>query len=271
MSVDCQWVEKNLEALFCDRLGMEESRRARTHIENCVACRREVQALNAIDPLIRNHFHDGMAIARQPRVLHKGRAFGIGSAAAAVIVLAIVLLIRAPQPASLVPSVAALPNEVPVASVEIPVKADPGEPVRAKPSPEPGSPDRRPVVPPAAFSNTPDFLVADPAGYSHTLEEYRGRVVLVGVWKSGMGESIAAIEQLYKAYAGNPKLRFIGVSTDHQPRPANTTFPVLYNQGSKLFGAAPGEFVLLNQDGAVELRGSLLNDFESIRRTLQSK
>ena len=63
MTVDCKWVEKNLEALFCDRLNPEQDQLARRHIDSCVSCRNEVQALNAIDPLIKNHFRRELEIA----------------------------------------------------------------------------------------------------------------------------------------------------------------------------------------------------------------
>ena len=44
MTVDCQWIEKNLEALSCDRLNEEEVRLAKAHIEACESCRTEAQA-----------------------------------------------------------------------------------------------------------------------------------------------------------------------------------------------------------------------------------
>jgi hypothetical protein len=120
-------------------------------------------------------------------------------------------------------------------------------------------------------SNSPDFLVTDPAGYSHNIEEYRGRVVVVGVWSHDQAESIANLERLYRANATNEKLRLIGVSNQHEPKPANTTFPIFYNQGSKLFGAKPGEFVLLDESGTAELRGSLVKDFDNLAKALRTK
>jgi len=46
---------------------------------------------------------------------------------------------------------------------------------------------------------------------------------------------------------------------------------MLYNQGSNLFGAEPGEFVMLDETGAVQLRGSLVNDIDALRKALQEK
>jgi len=275
MNVDCQWVGKNLEALFCDGLTEPEERLARMHIKNCTSCRNEAHALNAIDPLIKNYFRRELETARRPRVVHKGRVFGITGAAATVFAALLFLLIRTPQstpafpvvpPPEVTPSVASADTPSPIKQNET------EEPTRAKPSPEPSaSPDRQPRATPAIGANAPEFLVTDLAGYSHTVEELRGHVVVITVWSGNQGESITNTERLYKAFAANPKFRFLGVSSDRQPKPANTTFPVVYNQGSKIFGARPGEFVLLDENGAVELRGSLMKDIDVLTKTLRGK
>jgi hypothetical protein len=274
MTVDCKWVDQNLEALCCDGLSEEESRLARAHVENCMPCRRELQALNAIDPLIKSYFRRELEIARRPRVVQRARILGLGGAAAAVAVALLFFVVRTPEPPSVV-APAVQTNTTPVASAEppAPVKEhEPREIQRAKPSPEPSvSPDRQPPLPAAIPPNALDFLVTDPAGYSHTVDEYRGRVVVIAVWSREQAQSIASIERLYRANADNPRLRFLGISNERFPRPANTTFPVLYNQGSKLFGAHAGEFVLLDENGTIVMRGSLLKDLESLTRALREK
>jgi len=274
MSVDCKWVETNLEALFCDRLTDDENRSARAHIASCALCGKESQALNAIDPLIKNYFRRELEIARRPRVVHRGRIVALGAAAAASAAL-LLALIQVPPPAvprneivAVQPSVEnAVPGETPPKDKD----ADPAEIARLKPQPGPAAPDRLAQTPAMTVSpNAPAFLVADPAGYSHQLEEYRGRVVVIGVWSHNQPEVIANMERLYKAHAVDPKFRFLGITNEHG-KPANTTFPVMYNQGSKLLGAQSGEFLLLGENGAIELRGSLLNDFDSLSRALRSK
>lgn len=275
MNVNCQWIETNLEAIFCDRLTEEESRWARAHIEGCTSCRKEAQALNAIDPIIKNYFRHELEIARHPRVSHKRRVFGISAVLGTVVVVLLLLVLRTPQPNPLVSPVAIAPTvpPVPQANTPAPIKQnDPGEVQRAKPSPEPSATtDRAPRTVQAIRPDAPEFLVTDPAGYSHTLEEFRGHVVVIGVWSRKQTESIANMERLYKAHADNPKLRFLGVSADGQPKPSNTTFPVVYNEGSKILGAKPGEFVLVDENGAVELRGSLVRDFDNVTQALRRK
>jgi len=275
MSVDCKWVETNLEALFCDRLTDDENRSARAHIAGCAVCLKESQALNAIDPLIKNYFRRELEIARRPRVVHRGRIVALGAAAAAAAAALLLALIQAPPAAAprdeivaVQPSVEnAVPGETPRKDKD----DDPAEISRLKPQPGPAAPDRLAQTPAMAVSrNAPAFLVADPAGYSHQLEEYRGRVVVIGVWSHKQPDVIANMERLYKEHAVDPKFRFLGITNEHG-KPANTTFPVMYNQGSKLLGAQAGEFLLLGENGAIELRGSLVNDFDSLSRTLRSK
>ena len=118
-------------------------------------------------------------------------------------------------------------------------------------------------------ANVPDFLVTDPAGYSRRLEDYRGHLLLIGVWSGDQPKAAASLERLYKAFASNPNLRLIGVSNERLAKPVNTTFPVVYNQGSRLLDAKPGEFVLLDESGAVRLRGSLTGDLGNLRALLK--
>src|SRR5215471_3201253 len=95
--LDCKWVEEHFEALFCDRLEPEQDRLVRQHIENCVSCRRELEALNAIDPLVKQHFQRGLAAAQSPRVAHTGRLLGVSTAALALVVILLFVVLRAPQ------------------------------------------------------------------------------------------------------------------------------------------------------------------------------
>ena len=94
---------------------------------------------------------------------------------------------------------------------------------------------------------------------------------MIGVLNAGQPDVASNLESLYKTFGSNSKFRFIGISNDRQARLVNTTFPVTYNQGSKLLGAQPGEFVLLDEAGMIQLRGSLVRDFETLRRSLQER
>jgi len=271
MIVDCEWIERNLESLFCDTLNSEQSQLAREHIETCESCRREVVSLKAIDGLVKQNFRRELATARRPRAVNKARVFGVSGAALAMVAVLLFVALRLPQTNPVAPALQP-PPPVPTVVVEpAPIKEEPGPlPKLAKPTPEPDRqlPRNSGVVVPVT-PDSPEFLVTDPAGYSHTVDEYRGHVVVLGVWNRSQLEPTSNFERLYKTFGANPKLRFLGVANERLTKPAGLTFPVLYNQGSKLFGAKPGEFVLLDPMGSVKLRGSLVGDFESLRRALE--
>ena len=280
--MDCRWVENHLEAIFCDTLAEEETRLAREHIENCAACRSEVQSLMAIDPLIKKYFHAQVARAVRAgdapaRGIWRSR-WSLQAAAVAVVAVVLILLFRIPQPNDVQTTVsvqtAAAPASVDGPSIDKKDSAEPNE--RAKPSAdrlaETEVSGRSTVLSPTPdTTNAPTFLVSDPAGYSHSIQDYRGFKTFIGVWSPEQPRSIAALERLYKTFGSNPALRFIGVSPQRSSKPPNTTFPVFSNQGSRLMGAKPGEFVLLNEVGSVTLRGLLAEDFETLSKALREK
>jgi hypothetical protein len=284
MTVHCEWIERNLEGIFCDGLSAEDSQVARMHIESCVSCQREVRALNAIDPLVKRYFRRELQVARRPRHVNTVRAFGLSGAAVAVFAVLLFVGFRSPQTNSLAPIASQPPQSGGTVSVESipPVKDEARTPEnetetpverskRTKPIPQPDQvPNPKLVVPPIT-PTSPEFVVTDAAGYQHTLQDYRGHVVVIAIWNARQMEPALNFERLYKAYGTNPKFRFLGVTNERQKKPTNLTFPVVYNQGSKLFGAQVGEFVVVDPTGSIEFRGSLMKDLEALRKTLQAK
>jgi hypothetical protein len=200
--------------------------------------------------------------------------FGLSAVTAAAALVLGMFLVRSPQPApALLPQAASGAATVVSAPEQPrPIKEDQSESVvRAKPTDRPDAAPRI-IRSPAAVPgpDSPDFLVSDPAGYAHSLDEYLGRTLVVGVWSRDQADVAGSFERLYRTFAANERLRFVGVSKD-QATPANTTFPVFYNQGSKLLGVQPGEFVVLDEKGVAELRGSLVTDFVVLSRTRSQK
>jgi hypothetical protein len=274
--IDCRWIENNLEPLFCDRLDQEQTRRARAHIDGCDSCRSEVQALNAIDPLVQKHFRRELEIAQRPRAVHTRRIFGLSTAALALVAILAFVALRAPQtPAPTATTTSAVIAQTPpVAEVQSSdAVKDPGTVTtveRAKPANAVAiSPDRVPSAQPASSEKAPDFLVTDVAGYAHRVEDYRGHVVVVAVWSGASPEAVANFQRLYEMHGSNSKFRFAGVSNERLAKPQSVTFPIFYNRGSKLFGAKSGEFVLLDENGGIALRGSLTKDFDTLQKALQ--
>lgn len=279
MNIDCQWIDKNLEALFTGTLNQEHQQRAQHHIENCVSCGKEVAALNSIDPLVKRYFDSELRRVRQgsSRRIAKGRLVVVSSVALLAVCLVLVVGLRTPppdtKPSSAVASQAVsplpkLPDTVPSSNTTEAVVT----PERAKPVDRlPNTNEQIPRAAAAPNRNAPDFMVIDPAGYARTLSDYRGYIFVLGILRTDQRDGVSDFEQLYKQFGSNRKFRFLAVSNDRQTRIPNTTFPVAYNEGSKLFGALPGDFVLLDATGSIQLRGSLVKDFESLTKTLQNE
>ena len=275
--MDCQWIDKNLEALFSGTLSHEDQQRAEQHIESCGACEKEVAALNAIDPLIKSYFQNELYRVRQgaSRSVVKGRLAVATSVALIAVGVLIAATLRTSHSDLSTPSAPPVPAANSLQSQQTPpsVKsADAADAVeRAKPLDS--TPNAAAITAsPAATrdNNAPDFMVIDPAGYSRTLADYRGYVFIVGVLGTDQSDTTSDFERLYKEFAANRKMRFLAVANDRQFRRANTTFPVAYNQGSKLFGTAPGDFILLDESGSIQLRGSLTKDFDKLEKALQN-
>ena len=278
MTIDCQWIEKNLEALFCDTLSPELNRIARAHIDNCGSCSKEAAALKAIDPLVKMYFQGELDRALKARAvagrgLPVSRVLGLSSAALVAASALLVFTLRTPPQQPALPAASSIPE----ATASQPSEATPlvkstEAPVVERAKPDATPPARETQIPRATArtgKDAPQFLVTDPAGYSRTLNDYRGHLLVIAVLNSRQNQPASNFERLYKAFGSNSKFRFLAVSTDRQPRPAETTFPLTYNRGSTLFGAAPGEFVLLDEKGLVQSRGSLLTDFDAVFKALQ--
>lgn len=276
-SLDCKWIEDHLEALFCDQLEPEQDRLAREHITSCASCSREMEALNAIDPLVKRHFQRELATARRPRVAHTGRVLGLSATALALVATLLFVVLRAPQNPPVIPAR--------TVALQAPSETENQQPAPPKSPENTNSPAERTKPAnevsrvldsastahpaPSDSADVPDLLITDPAGYSHRLADFGGHVVVIAVWSTASPEAIANFERLYKAHGADPRFRFLGVSNDRLAKPASVTFPIFYNKGSKVLGVRSGEFALVNEKGEITLRGSLVKDFDSLRKALQ--
>jgi len=273
MKVDCQWIQENLEALSFERLSPEDDFSVRTHLESCSHCRQTLDDLKIVDPLVKRLFRENMAVARTPRRRRSPvliGAFGTGLAAI------IVLIIISAMPRS-VANVPRLESPAVVASVptsesagSVPKVGDLTAQDRAKPEPapadKPGSDETKADVP----ANTADFLVADPAGYSRTLNDFRDHVLIFGVWTSAQPQTVSNLQRIYETFNKNTKLRILGVALGKETKPKSSTFPIAFNQGSALLGAKSAEFVVVDGKGAVRARGSLLGPPENVVGSIRS-
>jgi len=277
MKVDCQWFNANLEAFFCDSLDVQKSQLASEHLKTCLSCRNEVQSLREVDPLIRQLLKYRMtkvgAAARAPK-----RSFGfrLGLAGAAAALLGILILAvflrRGDEPGSVLPTddatiqASASPNsnDPKIETVPPNSRAKPDAPVLDAPGP-------KPIPEPEITDNSPSFLVTDPAGYSTSLEDYRGRVLLIGVWSAEQPEAAQSIQKLYQTFGNRKGVRVLGVTSRNTARPAGLTFPIVFNNGSRLMDTKSPNFVIVDKEGKIQLRGSLVSDANSLTTKVRAK
>ena len=274
MTVNCQWISRNLEPFFCDLLTAEQDRLARAHIDSCAACREEIQGFASIDPLIKQHFRQQLAIARAPRRRSFAVAFGAAGVSAVAAILMLVVFLRAPETSVPTPTVSQ-PQMGPLQPAAVPpvIKDNAADELeRAKP--QPALPEKGARAESARSEgvrpDAPEFLVADAAGYSRTLADYRGRILILGIWSSHQPSSATNLEHIYRDFSANTKLRILGVSNERYFKPGNTTFPIAYNQGSRLLDTQPGDLVVIDNDGVIRYRGSLLTDSNDLVKSLRT-
>jgi len=263
MNNDCEWIKSKTESYFTDSLSSEDLHRFDSHLGACAACAQTVESLKNVDALVRGVFQRRVAIANRamrvntrPRVL-KIALGGVGLALAAALLLSIGVTFLQQTPA---PPTA---QQVPPAAPEIQneVKKDNAVDTSAKRvKPGVGTPARTGLDASlnANAPNAPEFAVTDAAGYTTTLDTYKGQAFLFGVVARDQKAGIAGLQQIFDALSANRSIRIIGVSRTEENFDG-ITFPIFYNHGSKLLGVADGHFLLMDASGTRVLEGSLTN------------
>ncbi len=230
-----------------------------------------------MDPLVKKLFQQDLALARVPR---RPRTLVpvVGFAAVIMTALILVVISRTTQsvsnPPVLLPQVATIsPAPTPVPP---PIAKFSGSSAVERTKPQPVAPNQpnQPVsnspqtVP---GKNTPGFRVIDPAGYARTLTDYRGHILIFGVWAPEQPETVVNLQKVYETFGTNTKLRILGVTSNPQPKPGDATFPTARNQGSTLLGAAPAQILIVDGTGTVRMRGSLLEEPDELINSIRTK
>ncbi len=268
MNVDCHWIEENLE-----RLAFEDDRLAQGHLAVCAHCREQIESLRAIDPMVKQVFEYDLAIARSPKRRRSPVLIGAFGTAIAAALLLIVAQVRQPASTPGTPAPPAMTSKIPAPEPATSPKIQNPGAVTGRAKPEATVPDRPSSVPREARQadrQAPEFLVTDLAGYSRTLNDYRGYVLIFGVWDSKDPQTAANLERVYKSVSANTKIRVLGISEDREVKPANTTFPSAVNQGSQLLGGKAGDIVVVDANGTIAFRGSLRDESSRLLRSVQS-
>jgi hypothetical protein len=278
MTTNCQWCQSKLEAYFSEELSQEDLGLFQSHLTSCSDCRREVQELKAIDPLVQQVLQRRLGQARlagqwntRPRVWKVALA-GSGIALAAVLGVGMLAL----RPEAPAPPTAGTPTKIEEFAPSPVMNENPKEKTSATPDTGLLKPEKGTTAPPAPQpeldlrpTNGPDFDIIDAAGEGSTLESFRGRVLLFGVVSSEQKEATSNLQELYRAFGSNPNVRIFGVANRREDKIEGATFPVLFNNASKLLGVQNGHFLIMDSAGSSKLKGSLANEADVTRARTQ--
>jgi len=276
MTTDCAWTQSKTEAYFAEDLGTEDLNRFQNHLSGCAECHRQVQEIQDIDPLVQQVFQHRVAQAgraarwnTRPRVMRLALA---GATVALIGAIGIGFALR-PEPVA-PPSAINHKQEMP------PEQSAPGIPKKSNGSivdPKLGKPgDQQPAAVAsqptldAPKADAPAFSIIDAAGYSATLETYKGHVLLLGVISPEQKEAVTNLEDLYKKFGKNPAMRVACVASHRADKFESSPCPIIfYNNGSQLLNVKAGDFLLLDRNGARRLGGSLAKDASKVEAQIE--
>lgn len=276
MSDKCKWMEPHLEAYFSESIDPATRARLEQHVEGCTDCRAQLDEFAQVDVLVSAHFRQQVARAERTvqgsiRPLRLAGAFSALLAAAAALWFAGGMSGPVTQDTDgAVQQAAASAPETDTADVNGDKAEEEPDARLAKPDPvlDAASADRFDAAPTIGGPAVPvtRFHVQDAAGYFHTLEDFSGSVLVLGVVDRDPAGS-AAFEQAYERYGSDAKIRFLGVPADGiEPGPVR--FPTMVNRESSLLETRTGEFAIVAPDGTVHARGLL--EEETLRSTIDA-
>jgi hypothetical protein len=276
MTTNCEWCQSKLEAYFAEDLGRQDLELFQAHLAACEGCSREVKELRDIDPMMQQVLHRRLAQARaagqwntRPRVWKVALA-GSGIALAAVLGLGM-LALRQEAPKAITAG-----NTPPaIEPAPAPVIDNPKEKTN-QPAPRLLKPEEGPTPPPAPQpeldrrpADGPDFAILDVSGEAYTLDSYKGRVLLFGVVSSDQKEATSNLQELHQDFGSNPNVRILGVANRREDKFEGATFPLRFNNASKLMSVQNGQFAIVDSMGNLKVKGSLANSADVTRARTQ--
>lgn len=265
MSTPCDWVASKLEAIGTEAVGTDDPKllgEIRSHALTCPACAHELASYETLDHLLGALFAWRMARASRSPVRRASRVLIAAAAAAALLLAVWIGAAWSPFSDSPVP---------PAGTAAGPVIGDLEDPSSlAKPSEESAvpTPDLGPAE--AVTASDDSFSVIDAAGYARTLADFRGAVLVLGVFDAA-GTGGRTFRDLYETVPAQPGLTFLAVrvgDTPDLPRGDLEGIPIMANRGSRLLGIGSGEFAVLDPEGRIHSRGFLTDS--GARSAIQS-
>lgn len=274
----CEWFTARIESFLTDQMSEEDKALARSHVDACASCRRDLSGFDEVDRRVRTYFRNEVLRASRPPAMSWRRPAWALALAGSLVLGWTLAGVRQPQTEPIAAPVAsnvspstAIEAEAPTAPPRDPKTENTRELDRAKPATSGVAP-----VPPVELTGRRTmppggpFLIADQAGFSRDLKSYAGYVLVFARLDPSEPLPVERFEQVYSEFGGNPKLRIVGVFDSGTRRPSGATFPMGFNQGSKLLDAPQGQMVVVDSAGDVRLRTPLLQDSGNLVKSLSS-
>jgi hypothetical protein len=245
MNTECNWLETRYEDLLSEDPAARQAIDA--HAASCPACRRELESQRHLDGLLQACFASRMERARAGAATRRP-ALALAGAAAAVLALGLWLGLGAPATET---------GPVHVALDETLTNPEPEDLELHKPTDEPGIALAPVGSAPSDAAPEAGFSVMDQAGYAHTLADFGGRVLVLGVFgPETSAEDAGAFRELSDSLRSGD-VRFLAVGVGGVPSGPFGSVPLMVNRGSYLLGLDAGDFAVITAGGAVFRTGSL--------------
>ena len=107
----------------------------------------------------------------------------------------------------------------------------------------------------SALADGPEFAITDAAGYTATLETYRGRVLLFGVVSPDQKAAVTNLQQIYDAFGSNPGIRIFAVARHREDRvPWRLRFRCSSITDPSYWECRTGNSSLLDATGKIQTR-----------------
>jgi len=256
VSTRCDWIESRLESLLSN--DPEVRHAVDAHTRSCAACQEQIEGYDAVDRLLGSYFARRMDQARTPAIRQTRR---LVAAAAALAALALIVWVAVARYSTV--------DSIPGSAALDPDKAVEHTDSLAKPSEEAAPARAGADVAPSPASDAA-FYVMDASGYNHTLNDFQGSVIVLGVFDETQAGA-RTFGQIYDAIPSRSDLQFLAVGLSQRPPETVRGARVMVNRGSSLLGVAPGEFAVLTPAGEIYRRGTLSDtDVEArIRSSLE--
>lgn len=256
MTTPCDWIESRPEQLLSE--DPEVRRQVDTHARTCPACSEQLGAYREVDRLLASCYSARLARAQAQNAMPRAL---VAAAALAAVLLVVWIGFGTPLPG--VPS-----GNPDIASTSGEAIGN-GEDALAKPSEDESTAREAAGSFDTAAPADPALYVVDAAGYFHTLADFNGSVVILGVFDA-TGAGGPAFGELYDAIPSRADLQFLAVGPGELPADAVGGAPMMVNSGSALLGIQTGEFAILTREGEVYRRGDLSSPIAGTLQDVQA-